>query len=57
MTKKTQFTVYLDPDTEEKLQAYCQIAVRNRIRVINDAIREYVSIKLRDEFIKEGLLK
>ncbi len=55
--RRKAFTLYLDPDVEEKLRTYCQITTRNRIRVINDSIREYVSMKIHEKFAEEGMLK
>jgi hypothetical protein len=55
--EKEQLTLYLDPGVKEALDTYCYMAKRNRTRVMNEAIEDYVTGHLKNECEKEGLIK
>ena len=54
---KKPVTLYLDISTSEMLDTYCYLAKRNKTRVMNEAIRDYLEGHLKSEYEKEGLIK
>lgn len=57
MTKRYAFTCYLDPDTKEDMDLYCYLKSKNRIRLINEAIKEYLTTRLGEELQERGYIK
>ena len=55
--EKKPVTLYLDISTTEMLNTYCYMAKRNKTRVMNEAIRNYLESRLKSEYEKQGLIK
>lgn len=55
--KKKPVTLYLEISTSEMLDTYCYMAKRNKTRVMNEAIRDYLEGRLANECKKEGLIQ
>lgn len=55
---KKPITLYLDISIFEILNTYCYLAKRNKTRVLNEAIREYLSEdRMHEQYLKEGIIK
>ena len=54
---KKPVTLYLDLSVFEMLNTYCYLAKRNKTRVMNEAIRDYLEGRLKFEYELEGILK
>lgn len=52
--EKKPVTLYLDLITSEMLETYCYLARRNKTRVMNEAIRYYLSNLLKSEYEKQS---
>ncbi len=55
--EKKPVTLYLDISVSEMLNTYCYMANRNKTRVMNEAIKDYLEDRLKNECIKEGLIE
>jgi len=55
--EKKPVTLYLDILTSELLDTYCYLAKRNKTRVMNEAIRDYLEGRLKDEYRRKNLIK
>ncbi len=51
------FTAYIDPDVKDELELYCYLKSKNRMRLINDALREYLKNHLTEELKSNGIIK
>ena len=56
--KKTASTLYLSPEVKERLEVYCALSKqKNKTKIYNEAITEYLNSRLKDEYKKEGLIQ
>lgn len=55
-TKKIRTLLYLEQDIKERLDVYCTLSKqKNKTKIYNAAINEYLKIHLESEYEKEGL--
>lgn len=52
--KKIRTLLYLEQDTKEQLDIYCTLSKRkNKTKIYNEAITEYLNSRLKDEYKKK----
>jgi len=53
--EKKPVTLYLDTYIRELLDTYCYLAKRNKTRVMNEAIKDYLEGRLKSEMKESGM--
>lgn len=53
--QKKPITLYLDPYIRELLDTYSFVSKRNKTRIMNEAIKEYLEGRLREELREKGI--
>ena len=55
LKEKKPVTLYLDTYIRELLDTYCYLAKRNKTRVMNEAIKDYLEGRLKSEMKESGM--
>jgi hypothetical protein len=53
--RKKPVTLYLDEEVYKMLESYTRLSFRNKTRVMNQAILEYLITHLRSEMERKGI--
>jgi predicted transcriptional regulator len=53
--RKKPITLYLDQEVYEMLESYARLSHRNKTRIMNEGIQEYLISHLQSEITKGGI--